>query len=117
MGRSILLINGAGVKFPTPFLEITDEEFNRILDINAAAVFRSCQIFGARMLEQADGGSIVNLGSISGLGPLSPVFTYSLSKAAVHNLTKNLAREWATMEFASIRWSPAFFRQSRTGKC
>jgi len=115
-GKVDILINGAGVNSPTPFLEITDEEFNRILDINTAAVFRSCQIFGARMLEQSDGGSIVNLGSISGLGPLSRVFTYSLSKAAVHNLTKNLAREWATRGIRVNTLVPGFFPAEQNRK-
>ena len=115
-GKVDILINGAGVNSPTPFLEITDEEFHRILDINTAAVFRSCQIFGARMLEQANGGSIVNLGSISGLGPLSRVFTYSLSKAAVHNLTKNLAREWATRGIRVNTLVPGFFPAEQNRK-
>ncbi|MEO0416365.1 MAG: SDR family NAD(P)-dependent oxidoreductase, partial [Verrucomicrobiota bacterium] len=86
-----ILVNGAGVNSPTPVLDIEDDEFSRILDINLSAVLRSCQIFGKQMLEQENGGSIINVGSISGLGPLSRVFTYSASKAAVHNLSKNLA--------------------------
>ena len=115
-GNVDILINGAGVNSPTPFLDITDEEFLRIVDINTAAVFRSCQIFGARMLSQPDGGSIVNLGSISGLGPLSRVFTYSLSKAAVHNLSKNLAREWATQGVRVNTLVPGFFPAEQNRK-
>jgi NAD(P)-dependent dehydrogenase (short-subunit alcohol dehydrogenase family) len=115
-GNVDILINGAGVNSPTPFLEITDEEFLRIVDINTAAVFRSCQIFGAHMLSQPDGGTIVNLGSISGLGPLSRVFTYSLSKAAVHNLTKNLAREWATQGVRVNTLVPGFFPAEQNRK-
>ncbi|RFC42282.1 MAG: NAD(P)-dependent dehydrogenase, short-chain alcohol dehydrogenase family [Verrucomicrobia bacterium] len=115
-GKVDILINGAGVNSPTPFLEITDEEFLRILDINTAAVFRSCQIFGAQMLQQPGGGSVVNLGSISGLGPLSRVFTYSLSKAAVHNLTKNLAREWATQGIRVNTLVPGFFPAEQNRK-
>ncbi len=115
-GKVDILINGAGVNSPTPFLEITDEEFLRIVDINTAAVFRSCQIFGGQMLKQSGGGSIVNLGSISGLGPLSRVFTYSLSKAAVHNLTKNLAREWATQGIRVNTLVPGFFPAEQNRK-
>jgi NAD(P)-dependent dehydrogenase (short-subunit alcohol dehydrogenase family) len=115
-GKVDILVNGAGVNSPTPFLEITDEEFLRIVDINTAAVFRACQVFGARMLRQPDGGCIVNLGSISGLGPLSRVFTYSLSKAAVHNLTKNLAREWATQGIRVNTLVPGFFPAEQNRK-
>ncbi|MFT5469600.1 MAG: NAD(P)-dependent dehydrogenase (short-subunit alcohol dehydrogenase family) [Verrucomicrobiales bacterium] len=115
-GRADILVNGAGINSPTPFLEITDDEFQRILDINTGAVFRACQIFGKEMLGQENGGSIINVGSISGLGPLSRVFTYSLSKGAVHNLTKNLAREWATQGIRVNTLVPGFFPAEQNKK-
>ena len=114
-GRVDILVNGAGVNSPTPVLEIEDEEFARILDINLSAVLRSCQIFGKHMLEQG-GGSIINIGSISGLGPLSKVFTYSASKAAVHNLSKNLAREWAEQKVRVNTLVPGFFPAEQNRK-
>jgi NAD(P)-dependent dehydrogenase (short-subunit alcohol dehydrogenase family) len=54
-------------------------------------------------------GSIINLGSASGLTPLSRVFTYSASKAAAHNLSKNLAREWAASGVRVNILVPGFF--------
>ena len=60
-------------------------------------------------MERGQGGSIVNLGSMSGLVPLSRVFTYSMMKAAVHNLTKNLAREWAPHKVRVNAIVPGFF--------
>ncbi len=114
-GKVDILVNGAGVNSPTPLLDIEDEEFARILDINLGAILRSCQIFGKHMLEQG-GGSIINVGSISGLGPLSRVFTYSASKAAVHNLSKNLAREWAEQEVRVNTIVPGFFPAEQNRK-
>jgi len=114
-GRVDILVNGAGVNSPTPVLDISDEEFARIIDINLASVLRSCQIFGRHMLEQG-GGSIINVGSISGLGPLSRVFTYSASKAAVHNLSKNLAREWAERKVRVNTIVPGFFPAEQNRK-
>ncbi|MCH1409854.1 MAG: SDR family oxidoreductase [Verrucomicrobiales bacterium] len=114
-GKVDILVNGAGVNSPTPLLDIEDEEFARILDINLGAILRSCQIFGKHMLEQG-GGSIINVGSISGLGPLSRVFTYSASKAAVHNLSKNLAREWAEKEVRVNTIVPGFFPAEQNRK-
>lgn len=114
-GRVDILVNGAGVNSPTPVLDITDEEFTRILDINLGAILRSSQIFGRHMLEQG-GGSIMNVGSISGLGPLSRVFTYSASKAAVHNLSKNLAREWAERKVRVNTIVPGFFPAEQNRK-
>lgn len=114
-GSVDILVNGAGVNSPTPLLEIGDEEFARILDINLGAILRSCQIFGKHMLGNG-GGSIINVGSISGLGPLSRVFTYSASKAAVHNLSKNLAREWAEAGVRVNTLVPGFFPAEQNRK-
>ena len=114
-GKVDILVNGAGVNSPTALLEIGDEEFARILDINLGAILRSCQVFGRQMLEQG-GGSIINIGSISGLGPLSKVFTYSASKAAVHNLSKNLAREWAEQGIRVNTLVPGFFPAEQNRK-
>ncbi len=114
-GKVDILVNGAGINSPTPVLEIPDEEFANILDINLGAILRSCQIFGKHMLENG-GGSIINVGSISGLGPLSRVFTYSASKAAVHNLSKNLAREWAEQKVRVNTLVPGFFPAEQNRK-
>ncbi len=94
-GRADILINGAGVNAATPFLDIAEDEWDRILAVNVKSVVFACQVFGRHWLDSGKPGSIINLGSASGVTPLSRVFTYSASKAAVHNLTKNLAREWA----------------------
>lgn len=115
-GAIDILINGAGINSPTPFLEITDEEWDRIFNVNLSGVFRACQILGGHMITQENGGSIINLGSISGLGPLSRVFTYSASKGAVHNLSKNLAREWAPRGVRVNTLVPGFFPAEQNRK-
>jgi NAD(P)-dependent dehydrogenase (short-subunit alcohol dehydrogenase family) len=61
-------------------------------------------------------GSIINIGSASGLLPLSRVFTYSASKAAVHNLSKNLAREWAARGVRVNILVPGFFPAEQNRK-
>lgn len=111
-----ILINGAGVNSPTPFLEIPEEELTRIIDINFTGTVRACQSFGDYFLREKRTGSIINLGSISGLNPLSRVFTYSASKAAVHNLSKNLAREWAKQGIRVNTLVPGFFPAEQNKK-
>jgi len=111
-----ILINGAGINAPTPFLEISDEEFQKILDVNLKSVFQSCQVFGQYFIDHDKSGSIINVGSISGLVPLSRVFTYSLSKGAVHNLSKNLAREWAEKKIRVNTLVPGFFPAEQNKK-
>lgn len=108
-GRVDIVINGAGVNSATPFVDISEDEFERIMKINVKGVFLGCQVFGKYLVERGEGGSIINLGSMSGLVPLSRVFTYSASKAAVHNLSKNLAREWASKNVRVNVLVPGFF--------
>ena len=79
-----------------PSEEIADEDWQRVLDTNLWATHAACQLFAPRMAEQEGGGSILNIGSVTAHLPLSKVYAYSASKAAVLNLTKNVAREYAT---------------------
>ena len=115
-GQVDIVINGAGVNSATPFLEIAEDEFDRIIKINLKGVFLGCQIFGKYLVDRGAGGSIINLGSMSGIVPLSRVFTYSASKAAVHNLSKNLAREWAPKRVRVNTVVPGFFPAEQNRK-
>jgi NAD(P)-dependent dehydrogenase (short-subunit alcohol dehydrogenase family) len=115
-GRVDIVVNGAGTNSATPFFEVSEEEFERIVQVNLKGVFLGCQVFGKHLVDQGKGGSIINVGSISGLTPLSRVFTYSASKAAVHNLTKNLAREWAPHRVRVNTLVPGFFPAEQNRK-
>jgi NAD(P)-dependent dehydrogenase (short-subunit alcohol dehydrogenase family) len=114
-GRIDIVINGAGVNSPTPFLEVGEEELDRIMSVNFRSVYLACQIFGGYLVERG-AGNIINIGSMSGIIPLSRVFTYSASKAAVHNLSKNLAREWATQGVRVNTIVPGFFPAEQNRK-
>jgi NAD(P)-dependent dehydrogenase (short-subunit alcohol dehydrogenase family) len=115
-GKVDILVNGAGINSASPFVEITDEEALKILDVNLVGVMRACQVFGNYFLSRDVQASIINLGSISGLNPLSRVFTYSASKAAVHNLTRNIAREWADRDIRVNTLVPGFFPAEQNRK-
>ena len=115
-GRIDIVVNGAGMNSPTPFFDITEEEFERIVRVNLKAVFLGCQVFGKHLVERGQGGSVINVGSMSGLTPLSRVFTYSATKAAVHNLSKNLAREWAPHRVRVNTLVPGFFPAEQNRK-
>lgn len=104
-----VLVNGAGVNSATPFLEITDEEWDRIVNVNLRSVRLACQVFGKYMIQKGTRGSIINIASLTALTPLSRVFTYAATKAAVVNLTQNLAREWAPQGIRVNALSPGFF--------
>lgn len=115
-GGCQILVNGAGVNSATPFLDIAEDEYDRIMNINTKAVFLACQVFGRHFVDAKIPASIINLGSMSGLLPLSRVFTYSMSKGAVHNLSKNLAREWAPLGIRVNTLVPGFFPAEQNKK-
>ena len=101
---------------PTPFLDIGEEEWERILNVNLRGVRLACQVVGKYMLDRGTKGSIINIASVSAGPPLSRVFTYSLTKAAVLSLTQNLAREWGTKGIRVNALSPGFFPAEQNKK-
>ena len=103
-----VLINGAGINAPTPFLEIEEEEWDRILAVQLKGTMFGCQVFGEQMLKQGS-GSIINISSASAGPPLSKAFTYSVAKAGIKNLTQNIAREWADKGVRVNALRPGFF--------
>jgi NAD(P)-dependent dehydrogenase (short-subunit alcohol dehydrogenase family) len=114
-GQVDIVVNGAGINSPTPFFDVPEEELDAIMEVNFKSVFLACQVFGKYLVERGQ-GSIINVGSMSGLVPLSRVFTYSASKAAIHNLSKNLAREWAASGVRVNTLVPGFFPAEQNRK-
>lgn len=107
-GEVECVLNGAGINAPTPFFDITVEEWDRILAVQLTGTMLSCQVFGRHLVARGK-GSIVNITSASSGPPLSKAFTYSVAKAGVKNLTQNLAREWATAGVRVNALRPGFF--------
>ncbi|HCL67841.1 MAG TPA: 3-oxoacyl-ACP reductase [Rhizobium sp.] len=94
--RVDILVNNAGIAISNhPAEEMADDVWNKVIDVNLNGVFWCCRAFGKSMLEQG-GGSIVNVGSMSGFVVNRPQeqANYNASKAAVHHLTRSLAAEW-----------------------
>ena len=98
IGPVDILVCSAGIAISGVAAEAaTDEQWRQVIDINLNGVFWSCRAFGRAMLERQR-GAIVNIGSMSGLVVNRPQeqASYNASKAAVHQLTKSLAVEWAS---------------------
>jgi NAD(P)-dependent dehydrogenase (short-subunit alcohol dehydrogenase family) len=116
MGIADILINAPGINSGTPFAEISEAEFDRIMAVNLKSMFFACQIFGRQMIAHGKNGSIINISSASSGPPLSKIFTYSLSKAGVNNLTQWLAREWAPHNVRVNAIAPGFFPAEQNRK-
>ncbi len=115
-GSVDILVNCAGVNSAVPYEEITDEDWGRVLDTNLRATHLGCQIFAPLMAGQPGGGAILNIGSVTAHLPLSRVYAYSASKAAVNNLTKNVAREYAPRGVRVNSLNPGFFPAEQNRK-
>lgn len=115
-GRVDILMNCPGKNSTTPFFEITMDEWDSIMDVNLKSVVLACQIFGKHMVEAGNGGSIINISSVSSDPPLSKVFTYSASKAGVNNVTQFLAREFAPSRVRVNAIIPGFFPAEQNRK-
>jgi len=95
-GRIDCLFNNAGLAIRKPSLELSVEDWQKVLDVNLTGVFL-CARLAARHMVKRQSGCIINTASIMGLsgGGLYPNISYQSTKGAVVNLTRSLAVEWA----------------------
>lgn len=96
LGPVDILVNNAGLCYHRPATEVPHEEWMEVFDVNVHGLWNCAQTVGRRMTSRGD-GVIVNIGSISAMIVNRPQMqpAYNASKAAVHQLTKSLAAEWA----------------------
>jgi len=93
-GRVDILVNAAGITFKTPVENLSEVDWQRVMETNLTGTLRACQIFGTTMVA-AGYGRIVNIASLSTFVSFHEVAAYSASKAAVASLTRSLAVELA----------------------
>lgn len=112
-GRVDVLVNNAGIEAEgSPFAErIADEDFAETVRVNLLGVWHGIRIVGTGMIEDGGGGSIVNIASIGGLGGSKGMMSpgYSASKAAVINLTQNVAANWGDRGVRVNCIAPGYF--------
>ncbi len=115
-GRVDVLVNCAGVNAASSYLEANDDDWHRVIETNLTSTHLACQIFARQMIAAGTGGAILNIGSVTAHLPLSRVFAYAASKAAVVNLTQNIARELAPHNIRVNVLCPGFFPAEQNRK-
>jgi NAD(P)-dependent dehydrogenase (short-subunit alcohol dehydrogenase family) len=108
-GSVQILVNSAGTTKRNPTLDVSDAEWNGIMETNLTGTLRACQVFGRHMIERGY-GRIINIASLSSFVALFEVAAYSASKAAVASLTKSLALEWSKHGVCVNAIAPGVFR-------
>jgi NAD(P)-dependent dehydrogenase (short-subunit alcohol dehydrogenase family) len=108
-GSVEILVNAAGQTRRTPTLQLSDAEWQQIMETNLNGAFRACQVFGAHMVERKY-GRIVNIASIASFVGLYEVAAYGASKSALASLTKSLAVEWAQHGVCVNAIAPGVYR-------
>jgi NAD(P)-dependent dehydrogenase (short-subunit alcohol dehydrogenase family) len=108
-GKVDILVNCAGRTKRTPTLELTDREWNEILETNLTGTLRACRLFGRHMIERRY-GRIINIASLTSFVSMMEVAAYSASKSAVASLTRSLAVEWSQFGVMVNAIAPGVFR-------
>jgi NAD(P)-dependent dehydrogenase (short-subunit alcohol dehydrogenase family) len=108
-GAVDIMVNCAGRTRRTPTLDLSEEEWNAILETNLTGTLRAAQVFGRHMVDRRY-GRIVNIASLSSFVALFEVAAYGASKAAVAALTRQLAIEWAPFGVCVNAIAPGVFR-------
>lgn len=107
-GRVDILVNAAGTLVKKPFLEITEVEWDRVMDVNLKAMYLACQVLGPLMVEQRS-GKIINISSMGAFLGITRSSAYCATKGGVNQLTKVLASEWGPYNVTVNAIAPGFF--------
>jgi len=94
-GKIDILVNNAGIYVPRPLEDLSEEDWDRVIEVNLKGVFLCSQAVGKHLIQRKSGGSIINVASIASLMPEIYAGAYTPSKAGVIGLTRLLAVEWA----------------------
>lgn len=109
-GKIDIMVNNAGVAITKPMLEMTEDDYNTVIDSNLKSVYFGSTAAAREMIKQGNGGRIINMASIGGLVGTKNISTYGASKAAVLNLTKGMAIEFGKYGITVNSVCPGYVR-------
>jgi NAD(P)-dependent dehydrogenase (short-subunit alcohol dehydrogenase family) len=108
LGAIDVLVNNAGVATTKAFLDVTEEDWASVVDVNLTGAWRVAQAVAQHMKDGGRGGSIVNIASITGLRVAGAISAYVASKAGLIQLTKAMALELARYEIRVNALAPGY---------
>ena len=112
-GKVDILVNNAGINLVKPFLKLTEQEWDAVLNTNLKGCFYCCQAVGKGMVERKS-GSIINMVSVFGLTGFMNISPYIASKGAIVQLTRALAVEWARYNVRVNAIAPSYIETEMT---
>lgn len=113
-GRIDILVNNAGICSPAPFLDMTEEDWNRHIEINLTGTFLTSQCVAQNMVKYHVQGSIINMSSVNGLAAEADQAHYNASKGGINLLTMSMALDLATHGIRVNALCPGFIETRLT---
>jgi len=114
-GRIDIIVNNAGIAVAKPTIEMTEQEWLDVINVNLNGVFRCAQAAAKSMIRKKVEGSIINIDSIYGVhGDMVPALSYYSAKGGVANMTRALAVELAPYKIRVNAIAPGFFPSEMT---
>ena len=119
LGAVDILVNAAGISWAAPAMEMTAEQFQKVMQVNVNGIFHACKAVAPGMREKQY-GKIVNIASVAGIKAEPPetldAVSYSTSKGAVIQMTRDLAMKWGRYGIRVNALAPGFFPTRMTEK-
>ena len=114
-GSVDILVNNAAIDIIEPVQEVSQENWNRIINVNLTGVFQGSQAAADQMIRQGTGGSIINISSIASTAGIEKLAAYSAAKAGVNQLTRVMALELAGHRIRVNAIAPGYLKNVMEG--